>query len=218
MRELLLPAAGPRMEAILSLVPRCDVGMEIGADHGILSAQLLRRGICERLVVTDISPDSLAKARRLFALHGLEDRATFRVADGLQGMAEPVDAIVVAGIGAVTMTDILRQGRGRIGRAALILQPKPDPPAVRRWLAANGFVIEAERLALDGGRFYIAFRARQGIATYTEKELYLGPCLLRNPPPAWDAYLGWLDGCLRAQQGTRARQALTWIEEAKDGR
>lgn len=217
-RELLLPVAGPRMEAILSLVPHCHAGMEIGADHGILSAYMLRRGICDRLLVTDISAASLSKAQRLFALHGLEDRASFRVADGLQGLREPVDAIVMAGIGAVTMTDILEKGRAQIGRSALILQPKPDPQAVRCWLAGNGFVMEAERLALDSGRFYVAFRARQGNATYTEKELYLGPCLLRDRPPGWDAYLDWMAGCARVQQKRDTQQQLSWIGEARDER
>lgn len=208
-----LPLPGPRKDAILALTPHCRLAAEIGADHGITSAHLLQGGQCGRLIVADISAASLGKAQRLFALHGLSGSADFRVADGLDALDGPVDAIIIAGMGAATICRMLDRSRGKVGDAALILQPNPDPPSMRTWLAQNGYTIEAERLAIEGRRYYIILRARAGGRAYTPKELLLGPCLLRERPEGWQAYLAWRRGCLAAMRGEDTQQAIAWIEE-----
>lgn len=210
---LTLPQPGPRKEAIISLTPRCVLAAEIGADHGIISAHLLQSGTCRHMIVADISAASLAKAGRLFARHDLSGRADLRVQDGLDGLDEPVEAIVIAGMGAGAMLRILDAGRERLGRAALILQPNLDHWAVRRWLMENEYALEAETLVQDGGRFYVVLRACRGAAEYTDRELLLGPCLLRAKPPLWREYLAWRKGCLDVMRGAQASQARRWVEE-----
>lgn len=211
---LLLPALGARKEAIVALVPRCRVACEVGADHGITSAALLRQGIAERMIVTDISAASLGKAERLFAMHGLGSQADFRVGDGLAVLDGPVDAIVVAGMGAQTIEKVLRAGRDKIGDAALVLQANLDVQRLRRYLMEAGFVIEAERLAREGGRFYVVLRARAGQAACSEKELLLGPCLLAERPEDFEAYVRWRIGCAREVRGDAQAEAIAMMEEA----
>lgn len=214
MSALLLPVPGPRKEAILTLTPKGGLHAEIGADHGITSAYLLHRGIADKLIVSDISAASLDKAKRLFARHGLTERAAFRVADGLDALAEAVDAVLISGMGAVTMTRILSRGLERLQGAALVLQPNPDPPALREWLAKNGYRIAGEALAYESGRFYITMLATPGVCVYTPRELLLGPCLLRSRPEGWGAYLRLRRDCLLAVHGMDTRDKLQWIEEA----
>jgi len=212
---LVLPAPGPRKEALIGLVPPCALAAEIGADHGIISAFLLSQGICGRMVVSDISAASLQKARRLFAPRGLETRADFRVADGLLALDAPVEAIIIAGMGEKTIKEILRKGMDRLHGAALVLQSNTGVPGLRRWLAANGFRIDAERVVKEGRRYYIAMRAVEGRAVYSEKELCLGPCLLGERPPLLREYLAWRRGCLlRARGGDQP--AVKWLEEEMD--
>lgn len=208
-----LPLLGPRKEALLSLTPRCGIAAEIGADHGITAAHLVQSGVAKRLVVTDISAASLEKAKRRFALHGLSDRADFRVADGLDALEEPVEAVLLAGLGTRTLCAILERGKDRIGDAALILQPQQSPFQLREWLMQNGFRVDAERIALEEGRYYVVLRARRAKTLYTQRELLLGPCLLRDRPPLYAAYLRWRRGCLLAVRGEDTRQAVAWIEE-----
>ena len=208
--RLQLPSPGPRKEALVELAPLCHTGLEVGADHGIISAHLLASGTCARMIVSDISAASLDKARRLFALHGL--KADFRVADGFSGLDTPVDVAVIAGMGSQTAINILACGHGSLGGAALVLQVNTGLPDLRRWLMEHGYCIEAERLVREGRRFYVGLRAVEGAASYTEKELYLGPCLLVERPPLWGKYLTWRRGCLlRMHEGQENR--LAWIEE-----
>ena len=196
----------------MALVPPCALGAEVGADHGQLSAHLLARGICGRMVVSDISAASLLKARRLFASHGLESRADFRVADGLEALDAPAEAVVIAGMGVRNITGILARGRDRLHGAALVLQTNTGVGDLRAWLMGNGFRIDAERLTREGRRFYIVLRAMEGRAAYGEKELCLGPCLLSERPPLFGEYLAWRRGCLLAAGGGE-RPEMKWIEE-----
>lgn len=204
----------PRHMAVLSLTPSVALGVEVGADHGMISAHLLQSGICSHMIVSDISGASLEKARRLFMLHGLEDAAEFRVADGLDALRDSeAGAVVIAGMGARTIASILHRGKDKIGGAALILQPNIDLPGLRRWLMDNGFTIDAERLVRDGRRFYIVLRAVPGVAAYTERELLLGPCLLDERSPLFIEYLAWRHDCLACMQSEEARRWATIVRE-----
>lgn len=208
---------------------------DIGSDHGRLACALLAERPTLRMIVADISADSLSKARLLLSARGLSHRAEFCVADGLDALkgrqGASVDAIVLAGMGAKTIREILAAGRARIGEAVLILQPNVDAPKLRGWLTAHGFVICGEDIARANGRFYVILSARCGASPeLTPKQKALGPCLLTERPAAFMPYLQWRKRVLThvagrlaaAQEPARAHlavryaacvQELAWIEE-----
>ncbi len=202
-----LPTPGPRKEALLSMMPRAALAAEIGADHGILSAHLIARGICDRMIVSDISAASLGKAKRLFAFHGLDGRAAFAVADGLEAITEPVDAILIAGMGAETIIGMLERGKARIGDAQLVLQSNTDLDVLRAWLSGNGFAITGESLSFENRRYYIGIRAEKGYAPLNEAQRLIGPQLLREKPLLFDAYLKFRINCLKRDKKPQAAHA-----------
>lgn len=204
---------GARKDAICGLVPRVPVAAEVGADHGKISAYLVANDICDRIIVSDISGASLDKAKQLFTLRGLHDRAVFNVSDGLDAIDQPVGAIVIAGMGADTVQKILQRGLGRIGGASLILQANSNVHKLRRWLAEHDFFIDAERLVQEDRRYYVVLRAKRGIVEYSEKQMLLGPCLLKDRPPLWQDYLSWRRACMERMRGQDVRQALCWLDE-----
>ena len=53
-----------RLSMALRLYDRCELGADIGTDHGRLPAALLAAGICQRMILTDISPSALGNARQ----------------------------------------------------------------------------------------------------------------------------------------------------------
>ena len=195
-----LKKLGPRKEAIVALVPSCERAAEIGADHGLISAGILAAGRCREMLVCDISAASLQKARRLFVSLGWEARVRFAVADGLDAVEEGVGAIVVAGMGQQTMTEILDRGQERIGGAPLVLQANTRVAALRAWLCAHGFLIEAESLVLEEGRYYVVLRAGRGDEPLNEGQMLLGPRLLEQWPPLFEAYLRHQLACARVGQ------------------
>lgn len=209
-----LPQPGARMEAMLQLIQPVHTVAEIGADHGILSAHIVRQGLCKHIVVADISTASLQKAMRLFSYHGFSDAARFSNADGLNALDEPVDCIVIAGMGAETIVSILDNGVHLMGEAALILQANGRHHLLRHWLSKHGYVIKNERLVQEKRRFYVVIQGVRGEMHSSDEELYVGPCLLRERPPLWRAYLQWQIDCLSVSKRNENGQVMRWLEDA----
>ncbi len=143
------------------------------------------------MVVSDISEPALTKARELITRHHFDGRATMIQADGLNALSEPVQAISLLGMGGDTMCAILTAAPNRLQGATLILSPHTEIHKVREALPGTGYHIASESIARAGGRYYIILKALPGMAAYTEKELLLGPCLLKERPPLFKEYLCW---------------------------
>lgn len=139
---------------------------DIGCDHGFLTAYLLENRPELEMIASDVSAPSLEKARRLLASRGLADRVRFAVADGLAALdgQEEVQAVIITGMGAGTILQIVGEGRALIGGAALIVQANVDLPALREGLARLGFFIRREVFAEAAGRHYVTLMARRGTA------------------------------------------------------
>lgn len=178
----------PRLSVIAELVGECESYADIGCDHGRLGAFLLQTGRVKRAQLTDVSADSLNKARRLIGLLGLMDRADFRVGDGAKALWEPVEVAVIAGMGGTLIARLIREGREYLGDSRLILQPNVAAYALRRMLTECGYVIYDERIAPDGRRNYVIIAAKPGAARYTEAELTVGPVLLKEKPATLEPY------------------------------
>ena len=188
------PLLDGRLSAAMALAQGAQVFADIGADHGRLSAVMLLSGARSALVA-DISAAALEKARKRLHALGLDNRATFAVADGLaalDALKQPPDTVFVLGMGGATIGGILRRGHTRLGGAALILGAQTDLPMVRRTVCEVGYRIRSEVIASAGGRDYVLMRctpARADEAVYTERECMLGPGLLRDPSSEWQRVL-----------------------------
>jgi tRNA (adenine22-N1)-methyltransferase len=137
---------------------------DIGTDHGQLPVFLCDEGRCPKVIMTDVSEGSLAKARmtgyRYLEAQGSQpaagaDAATqydvqleARLGGGLAPLANSeVDVVVMAGIGGGLMERILRADPAKsasMGR--YILQPRRSPGELRRFLAEEGYSILDEKL------------------------------------------------------------------------
>ena len=198
----------PRLSTIARLVKPCKRVADIGCDHGRLGAFLLKSGACERAELTDISEDSLKKAKRLISLLGLSDRVDFCVGDGAKALTEAPDYTVIAGMGGVLIAKIVREGRECLGRSRIILQPNVAAPELRQALMECGYRIYDEHVVQDGRRNYVIIAAEPGEAEYSERERIVGPVLLRELPESLKSYAAFR---LRV-----AKKALTGAERGGD--
>ncbi len=169
------PALDSRLALAASLYIPCELGADIGTDHGLLPCHLLRKGICRRMILTDISPKALRHAREQVERQGLAERAILRCADGLEALTEPVGCLSVTGMGGKTLAGILRGGQDRLGEAALVLSCHTDQAEARRAVTDIGWHFTREEVCLSGGRYYLVWRAEKGSQAMTAQELRLGP-------------------------------------------
>ena len=77
-----------RLTLAASLYTPCALGADIGTDHGFLPCYLLEQNICQRMLLSDVSPSALSHAEALVARKRLQDRATLICADGLDALTD----------------------------------------------------------------------------------------------------------------------------------
>ncbi len=81
MRPILLDE---RLSLAIELFPTCEIGADIGTDHGLFPCRLLEEGRCQRMILSDISEKALAHAQALVERRGLQDKTALVVANGLE--------------------------------------------------------------------------------------------------------------------------------------
>lgn len=208
-----LPSLDDRLSRAAAMFPACAYGADIGADHGRLSCYLLASRRCQRMCVADISADSLSKARRLLALHGLSDQADFSVGDGLAALPAPAQSIAILGMGGHTLSEILLTGKEKFQGAALVLSAHTQLPLVRSTLQQLGYTLDREEIAQAGGRFYVVMRAIPGDMPADERKLFLGPVLSCSCPKGYSDYLQWRIGVTACERTEAAEKHLQWLKE-----
>ena len=144
-----------RIYALADTVDRGDSVADIGTDHGYVPMLLMRQGVSPRVIMSDISEDSLQKARDTFLACGLSGKVSsgdFRVGDGLETIGPgETDEVIIAGLGGHTIRGILEadEAKSRSFRR-LILQPRKHSGTLRYYLYTHGWDIESEQLAEEG--------------------------------------------------------------------
>lgn len=173
-----------RLQLAADMYQPCALGADIGTDHGMLPCYLLETGVCERMILADVSAKALAHARALVAEKKLEKAAELVCANGLFALKEPCGCISCTGMGGDTMAQILTEGKEKIHNAVLVLSCHTEPHRVRRALMELGYHIVREELAKAAGRVYLVWRAEPGAAEMTEEEIMFGTAMLDKSPLA----------------------------------
>ena len=175
-----MPLTDARLTAIMEMLPKCRVTADIGADHGRLGAQLLLSRVSENVWFSDISADSLQKARVLIGRLNLNSRAGFFVGDGAMALPGAPDAAVIAGMGGSTIAGIIRAAGEKFQNTYLVLEPNVGLTELRSTLEAEGYAICEERLVRAAQRFYVLMGAQKGSMHLTEEERLIGPKLMER--------------------------------------
>lgn len=160
----------PRLAGIAQMLRPFNLSSiaDVGCDHGKLTAALLQGGIAEHVFASDISEESLMKARELIKKCGLEASVTFECASGLsylsQGQAE---AAVLAGMGGELIARLISESFMCCkSMKAIVMQPMRGVEELRLYLYTNGFSVFDERIIYDAGRYYQLIAAKPGIMTF----------------------------------------------------
>lgn len=166
-----------RLQLIASLIPSGVGFADIGTDHGYLPAYMARKGYAGHIIASDVKPAPLSTAVATARDEAVEDKISFRLCDGLDGIeASKIDTIVIAGMGGDTISGILDRAEWCMdSRYLLLLQPMTKAEILRYWLVNNEFEIVAEHLLRDNGEIYQVISARFGGNTpLSDAELFVG--------------------------------------------
>ena len=181
-----------RLKAIVHMVPSSKCVLDVGTDHGFVPVYLVKEGITEKAIVTDISAASLNKARALIKKEGLEDKIECRLGDGF-GIIQPgeADTAILAGMGGLLIRNILKDSLNVAESIkTFLLQPMSAQDLLRRWLVEHGYTIIDETLVREDGRFYEIILAVHGKQPKL-KEIYynIGYMLIKKMDPLLEEFI-----------------------------
>ena len=210
-----------RIDCLAALVSEGARVADVGTDRALLPRRLLSSGRASFCIATERDGARLDRARAACAGAAFAARIDFRAGDGLGALRpdDRIDVVVIAGMGGAAIRRILEAGRpAELGISSLVLEPRTEPAAVRRWLHEHGFAIVDERLGREGRRFFTVIVAAPGrsrppalgAGTLAEEDLHeAGPCLLRSGNPLlaefWRAELARNEAILREAGDGRGR-------------
>ncbi len=184
---------GKRIDTLCSLLTPAKVLADVGCDHGYCSEYALKNGVCEKVILSDVSKGSLAKAETLLAPYIRSGRATSVLGDGFYGVPSDVDEVLIAGMGGSEIISILSDKKYGFMPLRFVFQPMHDAEKLRRYIHANGGYIERD-FTFQDGKFYEVITGGRLLAKsedctqgYTEAEYEFGRDNLREQNAAFTA-------------------------------
>ncbi|MBP3871658.1 MAG: SAM-dependent methyltransferase [Faecalicoccus sp.] len=143
-----------RLQKIQSLVSG-TVLADIGCDHAYIAINSILSGKVNKAYACDIAEGPLNNARTMVHKAGVQDKVILRLQNGIENLPEDVDCIVIAGMGALTVMNILENGHFYLPKdCSLILSVHKDADKLRLYLSENGYSIEKEYVVKDDGHYY----------------------------------------------------------------
>lgn len=160
----------PRLLTIAKLASPCRVLADIGTDHALLPAWMIRSDLCGRAYACDINSGPLKRAEATVVRWNLSDRIQLILSDGLRKVPCEYDVLTIAGMGGDLIAKILYDTPPEES-VRIVLQPMSKPEVLRRFLMRNGYRILRETAVSEGAKCYIILTAQRSEAA-SEPEFF----------------------------------------------
>lgn len=161
----------PRLKAVLNEIKPCEVIADIGADHGKIAVSAKVNGLANKVIASDISAMSIAKAHDLSEQYGVE--VDIRVGEGITPLsADEYDTVIIAGMGGIEITSILTKAIKKFNR--YIFAPHTKAYELRKFLSDNGIKPIRDYKVFSKGKYYDIISAEVGVYKPENNVLYYG--------------------------------------------
>ena len=135
---------GKRIDTLCSLLTPVKTFADVGCDHGYCSEYMLKNGLCQFAILSDISKGSLQKAETLLQSFIKSGKAKAVLGNGFFGVDKDVDEVLIAGMGGSEIVAILSNPQYGFMPKRFVFQPMHDSEKLRRYILQNGGYIERD--------------------------------------------------------------------------
>lgn len=180
----------PRLQCVADCVKKCNLLADIGTDHAYIPIYTVQKGIASKAIASDVVKGPLKIAADNIKSHGLEDRITPALANGLDS-AKDADVIIIAGMGGKLICTILDDNMDIAKNADyMVIQPMTCSYELRKYLHENGFMITDERLAKEEDKIYNIMVVKKGNEKFDDEFYYhIGKKLFENHDQLLSEYI-----------------------------
>ena len=150
-----------RLSSAAKFVRQGAVFADIGTDHAHLPIFLLKTGVIDRAVCSDINKGPLDKARENAKESDLLSKIDFVLTDGASALeGYGITDVAICGMGGELIARIIKNAPHLHEKGIrLILQPMSKIAHLRENLAALGFSVLSESYSEADGKFYVCIMA-----------------------------------------------------------
>lgn len=218
-----------RLKAVADYVDKGARLADIGSDHAYLPTYLVQKNEVEFAVAGEVVKGPFEIAKNHVAQANLKENIQVRLANGLAAIenVDKIDTIVIAGMGGILISEILEAGKGKLSSVKrLILQANNHEDTLRQWLTEHQFVIKAEQILLEAGKFYeiiVAEPTTNEHPVLSANDLLFGPFLSKEKSvifqQKWQKELNTLNKIidrLPDEQTEKREEVLTEIAKIKE--
>ena len=139
-----------RIKTLCSLLRKSRTFADVGCDHGYCSEYVLKNGLSEQVILSDISKGSLQKAETLLGEYIRQGKAVSVLGDGFQGVPKDTEQVLIAGMGGSEIVSILSNEKYGFLPEYFVFQPMHDCEKLRRYLIQQGAVLYRDYTFFDG--------------------------------------------------------------------
>lgn len=167
-----------RLKVVSDFINPGDTIIDIGCDHGLLDIYLVNNNIVDKCYVSDINSHALENAVINIKKANLEGFIIPVLANGLEAITnDEIDTIVISGLGAYNIIDILKNKKKLKNISKIIIQANNNHYELRKYLEKINFYIRDETLVYDNNKYYVTMLLRVGYKKYSYQDLLYGPIL-----------------------------------------
>ena len=117
-------------------------------------------------------------------------------------------------MGGHTLSKILENGVSCLRGAKLIISPQTEHALVRDTVYRKlRYHLEREEIVQAAGRYYVMMLAEPGEEEISERELLLGPCLMKCTDPEYLSYVKWRCDVVEREKNEQSARHLVWLKE-----
>ena len=180
----------PRLQCVADCIEECSLLADVGTDHAYIPIYAVQKGIAKNAIAGDVVKGPLKIAEANIKAHGLEDKITTRLANGLES-AKGADVIVIAGMGGKLICTILQENDETAKNADyMVIQPMTCSFELRRFLHNNKYKIIDEKLAREEDKIYSIMVVGKGEENFDDEFYYhVGKKLFENRDPLLSRYI-----------------------------
>ena len=167
-----------RLKTIADFIKDEASVIDVGADHGLLEIYLTEQNKTKYLLAIEnkSGPFSILK-------NNLKDYdVDLSLSDGIEKLPDNVDTVVIAGMGGILITNILKAHPDKLTNVKqIVIDAHRDQELVRREITNLGYMIEKEKIIYENGTYYFVISFIKGHKEYSLSEYEWGYKIKDDP-------------------------------------